>query len=161
MSERFVPQNRKRAAFTLVEIMIVVAVIGLLSAIAIPSLAKARSVARANKALGDLRVIAQAVEQLGFETGQWPGGMEAFRSGDIEIWDLNRGSAGIAANDGRFRKWTAPYVDAVPKDPWGMDYFFDPDYRIGAVNRVVVGCFGPNKRGRNVYDSDNIYIILK
>jgi prepilin-type N-terminal cleavage/methylation domain-containing protein len=55
---------KKKAGFTLVEIMIVVAIIGLLAAIAIPSFVKARNTARANACVNNLRQIDGAKEQL-------------------------------------------------------------------------------------------------
>ncbi len=77
-----------------------------------------------------------------------------------EVWDLNSTQAGLVATNGGFPNWNGPIIDSVPKDPWGSDYFFDPDYKIGGVNYAVVGSFGPNKVGQNVYDSDDIYLIL-
>jgi prepilin-type N-terminal cleavage/methylation domain-containing protein len=53
----------KRAGFTLVEIMIVVAIIGLLAAIAIPSFMKARTTSQQSACLNNLRLIESAAEQ--------------------------------------------------------------------------------------------------
>ena len=64
-------------AFTLVEIMIVVAVIALLAAIALPSFLRARKRAQASRILNDLRFIDSAVDQYALETPKpvvrpWP-----------------------------------------------------------------------------------------
>jgi prepilin-type N-terminal cleavage/methylation domain-containing protein len=58
--------NRK-SGFTLVEIMIVVAIIGLLAAIAIPNFVKARTTAQKNACINNLRQIDGAKEQWALE----------------------------------------------------------------------------------------------
>lgn len=63
----------KHAGFTLVEIMIVVAIIALLAAIAVPGFLRARKRSQASKILNDLRMIDGAVDQYAIETGRTSG----------------------------------------------------------------------------------------
>jgi prepilin-type N-terminal cleavage/methylation domain-containing protein len=65
--------SAKRAGFTLVEIMIVVAIIALLAAIAVPGFLRARKRSQATKILNDLRMIDAAVDQYAIETGRKTG----------------------------------------------------------------------------------------
>jgi prepilin-type N-terminal cleavage/methylation domain-containing protein len=65
--------NRKHAGFTLVEIMIVVAIIALLAAIAVPGFLRARKRSQASKILNDLRMIDAAVDQYAIETNRQTG----------------------------------------------------------------------------------------
>src|ERR1700726_2703453 len=63
----------KHAGFTLVEIMIVVVIIALLAAIAVPGFLRARKRSKASKILNDLRMIDGAVDQYAIETGRKSG----------------------------------------------------------------------------------------
>ncbi|MEY2562382.1 MAG: type pilus assembly protein PilA [Verrucomicrobiota bacterium] len=73
----------KRAGFTLVEIMIVVAIIALLAAIAVPGFLRARKRSQASKVLNDLRLISGAMDQYAIETSK--------KSGDqIDVADWTR-----------------------------------------------------------------------
>ncbi len=57
----------RRAGFTLVEIMIVVAVIGLLAAIAIPNFVRARATSQATACINNLRQIDSAIQQIAMD----------------------------------------------------------------------------------------------
>ena len=66
-------KSSQARGFTLVEIMIVVAIIALLAAIAVPGFLRARKRAQATKILNDLRLIDSAVDQYAIETNKTTG----------------------------------------------------------------------------------------
>jgi prepilin-type N-terminal cleavage/methylation domain-containing protein len=63
----------RQSAFTLVEIMIVVAIIALLAAIAVPGFLRARKRSQASRIINDLRLIDSAVDQYAIETNRSSG----------------------------------------------------------------------------------------
>ena len=65
--------TKKRAGFTLVEIMIVVAIIALLAAIAVPNFLRARKRSQATRILEDLRMVDSAIDQYAIETNKTSG----------------------------------------------------------------------------------------
>ena len=62
--------NKRRGGFTLVEIMIVVAIIALLAAIAVPNFLRSRKRSQATQVLEDLRIIDSAVDQYAIENNK-------------------------------------------------------------------------------------------
>src|SRR5579885_643046 len=72
------PLRNRRAGFTLVEIMIVVAIIALLAAIAVPNFLRARKRSQATRILEDLRIIDSAIDQYAIENNK--------SSGDGVVW---------------------------------------------------------------------------
>ena len=62
--------NRRRGGFTLVELMIVVAIIALLASIAVPGFLRARKRSQASRVLNDLRHLDGAIDQYALETNK-------------------------------------------------------------------------------------------
>ena len=63
-------RTSRKSGFTLVEIMIVVAIIGLLASIAVPNFVKARTTAQMNACISNLRQIDGAIQQWALDTKQ-------------------------------------------------------------------------------------------
>jgi prepilin-type N-terminal cleavage/methylation domain-containing protein len=104
-----------RAGFTLVEIMIVVAIIALLAAIAVPGFLRARKRSQASRIINDLRLIDSAVDQYAIENNKSSGFVLA-----VTDWtnylkkDTNLYTTGkdILGND-----YGTMTVDSLPKVP--------------------------------------------
>ena len=109
--------NTKRGGFTLVEIMIVVAIIALLASIAVPNFLRSRKRSQATQVLEDLRLIDAAVDQYAIENNKKAG--EDVTWADVQKY-LKTGtrletSTGKDILGGVF---TAPFkVDTIPKVP--------------------------------------------
>ena len=76
-------QKNKRG-FTLVEIMIVVAIIGLLAAIAIPNFVKARNTAQAGACVSNMKQIAGAIDLFALENNKADG--DPVTGNDVKIY---------------------------------------------------------------------------
>src|SRR6266478_2771111 len=62
--------NKNRGGFTLVEIMIVVAIIALLAAIAVPNFLRARKRSQATRIIDDLRILDHALDQYAIDNSK-------------------------------------------------------------------------------------------
>jgi prepilin-type N-terminal cleavage/methylation domain-containing protein len=105
----------KRGGFTLVEIMIVVAIIALLAAIAVPGFLRARKRSQASKIINDLRMIDSAVDQYAIETTKKTGDPV-----DIADWTnyVKKDTVLYATGADLFGNSYGPQtVDSLPKVP--------------------------------------------
>jgi len=91
----------KQRGFTLVEIMVVIVILGLLATIVAPSLMDASDEANEGKALTDVKIIADQVENYYIHNNRLPDTLED-----------------LVTKDERGRS----YLKELPKDPWGTDY---------------------------------------
>jgi len=101
-------KTNRKAGFTLVEIMIVVAIIGLLAAIAIPNFVKARTQSQTSACINNLRLIDSAIQQWALEKAVATTG--AVTTDGIQPY-LGRGAAG-----------TLPYCPADSAKAWASSY---------------------------------------
>jgi prepilin-type N-terminal cleavage/methylation domain-containing protein len=105
----------KREGFTLVEIMIVVAIIALLAAIAVPGFLRARKRSQASRIINDLRLIDSAVDQYAIENNK-----ASLSTVPVNAWTnyLKKGSALYnTGNDLMGNAYGPKTVDQLPKVP--------------------------------------------
>jgi prepilin-type N-terminal cleavage/methylation domain-containing protein len=154
--------------FSLVELLVVIAIISVLSSVAIASTTQARDKAKISRVQTDLGQIAVAIQLLYEDTRQVPNHYKLIPCVEDSETYLDNTSAGLGATDGNFPGWDGPYMNPVPIDPWGTNYYFDPDFLCGPT---ILGCqglsktvrvvesFGPNKT-QNYTSGDDIVTVL-
>lgn len=97
------------AAFTLIEIMIVVIIIGVLAATIIPQFMGTTHDAKVSAAKGHIAEIEAAVERFNVNMDRYPTAEEGLKVLVEPPADSNN-------------KWRGPYVKQLRADPWGNDY---------------------------------------
>ena len=101
--------NKK--AFTLIELMLVVIIIGVLAAMVMPRLVGRSEQARVAAAKADINAnIALALDMFEMDIGRFP--------------TTEEGLGALRTNPASLPEWKGPYLKKDPKDPWGNPYLY-------------------------------------
>ncbi len=103
---------RRQSAFTLIEILVVVAILGILAAIVVPRVMDRPDEAKRVAARADVAAIVQSLKLYRLDNGFYP--------------STDQGLAALVqkpATDPVPANWkSGGYLERLPKDPWGGDY---------------------------------------
>jgi len=97
------------SAFTLIEIMVVLVVIGILAAFIIPQFAGTTQDAKVNAAKGDVSELESAIERFYVNMDRYPTSEEGLK-------------ALLEPPAGEESKWRGPYIKILRSDPWEQPY---------------------------------------
>ncbi len=98
-------------AFTLVEMLLVVTIIGILAALVVPKIMGRSEQARMTAARADLSGIKTALDAFEVDNGFYPKG--------------KNGLSSLVQAPSDVKNWHGPYLDRVPSDPWGNNYIYE------------------------------------
>ena len=102
-------------AFTLVELMLVVVIIGVLAAMVIPRLAGRTEQAKIARAKSDIAAVGLALDLYELDAGRYPAALDELVAKDPPS----------SLSEEARAKWNGPYLKkGLPKDPWGRAYVF-------------------------------------
>jgi prepilin-type N-terminal cleavage/methylation domain-containing protein len=127
--------HKRKGAFTLIELLIVVAIIAILALIAVPNFLEAQTRAKVSRAKADLRSLATAMEAYYVDNNSYTW----MQNGDGNPW-----RSGVW---GGMRQLTTPisYITTIPLDPFG-ETKFEGEWRPAALE-MGTGIAGRSSSG--------------
>ena len=130
--------TRTRApGFTLVELLVVLAILGLLASLVGPAVLNQLGGAKSKTAQVQIRDLEQAAEIFKLDVGRFPTNEEGLEA-------LVQRPAGVNA-------WNGPYLRAgLPRDPWDRDYLYRSPGQNATIDIYSLGADGtPGGEGEN------------
>ena len=126
-------KSRSRG-FTIIELLIVMAILGMLAVMVAPNLFNKADGARRDAALSQISAIGSALATHRLDVGEYPEELE-----------------GLMVNTTGRSTWDGPYLNNdVPKDPWGNDY----QYSLDGSEYTLMSFGGDGRSGGEDNDAD-------
>ncbi|HUS34898.1 MAG TPA: type II secretion system major pseudopilin GspG [Verrucomicrobiae bacterium] len=103
--------KQRRRGFTLIELLLVLVILGVLAGIVVPRFGGQTKRARETAATTQLSSFKTALDAYEVDMGSYPKGKDGLK----ELVTAPRNA----------KNWRGPYIETIPKDPWGNDYIYE------------------------------------
>lgn len=124
---------RRHSAFTLIELLLVLVILGILAAIVVPKFAGRTEQARLTAAATQISSFGTALDAYEVDNGYYPKG----KAGLLDLVQQPRDA----------QNWKGPYLKEVPKDPWGNEYVYECPGRQNATSYDLISGGPDGKTG--------------
>jgi general secretion pathway protein G len=105
-------RNRRQRAFTLIELLLVLVILGILAAIVVPKFSGRTEQARATAAVSQIATFGTALDAFEVDNGYYPKGKNGLND--------------LAQQPRDATNWKGPYLKSeIPMDPWGHAYIYE------------------------------------
>jgi len=140
-TENFKPRPKyKKNGFTLMEMLVVLVVIGLIAAVAIPQITQTLGSAKSKSVKIQMDTLSASLRFFELDTGQFP----TTEQGLDALWTTDQTDAG----------WNGPYVrqERQLRDPWGNEFIYQSPGNEAPYDLISLGADG--KEGGTGEDAD-------
>lgn len=141
LKEKYRIIMRRQSGFTLLEVMVVIAILGLMAALIVPNIMGQSEQAKAKLAQTNMASIASALDLYKLDNNQYPTTAEGLEA--------------LVTKPASARNWNpSGYLKSVPEDPWGNAYVYTSSNR-NSYELVSLGADG--EEGGQDFDADIRY----
>jgi len=129
----------KTKGFTLIEIMVVVTIIGVLASIVAPNVLSRSNDGASAKIQTDFAAMTSSIK--------------LYRMDNLSYPSTRDGLKALVAKPVDSKRWKGPYIETLPKDPWGRPYHYaSPGTHSTEIDIYTLGA--DNAKGGSGVDAD-------